>query len=353
MLLLCVIGYLSLHAQVNVQATIDSLDIMVGQQTKIHLRVEADANQKVVFPVFRDTLVTGVEIVEVSKLETNPIKGSNRIAVTQELLVTSFDSALYYIPPFDVTVDNRHFKSKSLALKVNTIPIPMDSVDVNQFFGPQDVHAIGYNWEDLKYVVYSIILLLVCCGVGGDLLYRYRNNKPIVRIVKLPPKLAPHQLAIQQIEAIKNSKLAESGDPKLYYTQLTDILRTYLNERFHFNATEMTSSEIIEQLRDLEGKDSLREFKTLLETADLVKFAKYVTQLNENDRNLMHALTFVNETKLEQIEEESKEETRVEVISGRTKQQQMVLLAVVVAMGVAAVASLGWLIWELKIVFFD
>lgn len=340
-------------AQVNVLVNIDSLNLMVGEQTRIHLKVEANANQKVVLPVFSDTLVKGVIIVEQSKPETQKIEGSNRIAITQDYLVTAFDSALYYIPPFKVKVDNQLFQSKSLALKVNTIPIPMDSVNVNHFFGPRDVQHVDYTWAELKGLILGGILIIVMTLLSIILYRKYKDNKPIVRIVKVEPKLPPHLMAIKKIEEIKSSRLSESGNVKAYYTQLTDVLRSYLNERFHFNATEMTSSEILEKLNELDAQNALDEFKSLLQTADMVKFAKYITQLNENDKNLMNAIEFINKTKQEDNVIEQQPENKVEVVAGRTKKQQMVLLAVIIVTSVVGLVSLGWTLWIVKVLFFE
>lgn len=349
LIILCFISLGKAKAQVSVTATIDSLEIMVGEQTKIHLKVEANANQHIDLPIFKDTLVTGIEIVESTNPFTQKIDGSNRVVITQEFLVTSFDSALYYIPPFQVKVGNHIYSSKSLALKVNTIPIPMDSVDVNQFFGPQDIIRIGYGWNDIAPLVYSIVLMLILIGLATYLIYIYKNNNRTVREIKHTKKYSPHQLALKEIEALKVSKLAESGDVKLYYTRLTDVLRQYLKDRFYFNATEMTSAEIIAQLNELEKNNSLEEFRSLLETADLVKFAKYVTQLNENDRNLMNAIEFINETKTEMPEKE----TEVIVYNGRSPMQQKILLGVIILLILGAVAMLGIIIWILKTLFID
>lgn len=93
--------------------------------------------------------------------------------------------------------------------------------------------------------------------------------------------------------------MSVSEDQKAYYTLLTDVLRKYIKERFGFNAMEMTSSEIISRLRS-EGDDKMTsELRELFTTADLVKFAKYSTLINENDANLVNAIEFINTTKQE------------------------------------------------------
>lgn len=102
---------------------------------------------------------------------------------------------------------------------------------------------------------------------------------------------------MKKIEEIKANKAWQREEPKLYYTELTDVIRVYIKERFGFNAMEMTSSEIIERLLEEKDKESINDLKVLFETADLVKFAKFAPLMNENDMNLVSAVDFINQTK--------------------------------------------------------
>ena len=112
---------------------------------------------------------------------------------------------------------------------------------------------------------------------------------------------------MKEIEQIKADKMVSSENQKEYYTKLTDTLRRYIEERYKFSAMEMTSSEIIERLMQAGDQKSLDELRQLFMTADLVKFAKYSTLINENDMNLVNAIDFINQTKLEtQVVEEEK-----------------------------------------------
>ena len=95
--------------------------------------------------------------------------------------------------------------------------------------------------------------------------------------------------------------MVSAEDSKAYYTRLTDTLRKYIEERYGFNAMEMTSSEIIEKLTATQDEKALSELRHLFLTADLVKFAKYSTLINENDMNLVNAIAFIDQTKLENV----------------------------------------------------
>ena len=133
--------------------------------------------------------------------------------------------------------------------------------------------------------------------------------------------------------------MARANDPKKYYTELTEVIRMYIRERFGFNAMEMTSAEIIERLLQ-EDKESVKDLRTLFETADLVKFAKHAPLMNENDMNLVNAVDFINQTKVEEDPNAKKEPTEIKVEEKRSKQGRIVLLASIAVTGLAAVVAL-------------
>ena len=216
--------------QVTVEATIDSLQLLIGEQAKIKLQVSMDANQKLRLPLLRDTLVRGVEILDVAKPDTQLLNDNKRWLVSQEYTVTSFDSALYYLPPFEVLVNDKAYRSKALALKVYSIPV--DTLHPDQFFGLKSIQEVPLTWEDLAPMVYSILLLIALGVVTAFFIIRYRDNKPIIKIIKVEPKLSPHLAAMKKIETIKADKVAKREDPKAYYTELTDVIRIYIKERF-------------------------------------------------------------------------------------------------------------------------
>ena len=151
------------------------------------------------------------------------------------------------------------------------------------------------------------------------------------------------QLSItQQIEQIKEEKIWQSEDSKEYYTQLTDTLRQYIKERYGFNALEMTSYEIIQKLQEVNDEDAVSELRELFQTADLVKFAKYSTLINENDRNLVSAIEYINQTKLEEPEQKPLPEVVV-VEEKRSKIAKMILIGSVVVAGMVLLSVIFYI----------
>jgi hypothetical protein len=302
---------------VTVDAKIDSLQILIGEQAKVQLQVAMDVKQKAVFPVFTDTLVRGVEIVETAKPDTQYLNDRQRMLITQEYTVTSFDSAL--------------------ALKVYSMPV--DTLHPDQFFGQKTVMKAPFAWEDWYGLISCSFLALPLLGLLIYLIVRIRDNKPIIRKIKVEPKLPPHQLAMKEIERIKTEKIWQKGQPKEYYTELTDALRTYIKNRFGFNALEMTSSEIIDKLLEFNDKEAISDLKYLFQTADLVKFAKHDPQMNENDANLINAIDFINETKQPEEENLKPQPTEITIIEKRSLRTKILLICGIVFLSAALIGT--------------
>ncbi len=335
----------ALAQSVTVDATIDSLQILIGEQAKIKLQVSLDANKRAIFPVYTDTLIRGVEIIDVAKPDTQLLNDGRRSLITQEYTVTSFDSALYYLPPMKVIVDNKPYLSKALALKVYSMPV--DTLHPDQFFGPKTVMQAPFAWEDWYVAIACVLLFVPLLLLLIYLVKRIRDNKPIIRKVKVEPKLPPHQLAIQEIERIKNEKVWQKGLSKEYYTELTDTLRTYIKDRFGFNALGMRSSEIIDKLLEMKDKEAIKDLRELFQTADLVKFAKHNPMMNENDANLINAIDFINETKVKEDENAKPQPTEITIIEKRSLRTKILLGAGIVLLAAALIGSLIYIGLEL------
>ncbi len=335
----------NIQAQVTVDVRIDSLELWVGEQTRITLEVSADSKSMLEFPVLTsgDTLISGVEVVDVLQPDTQFLNEGNRCLISQAYMVTSFDSAFYYLPPFKVKVDNEEYHSKSLALRV--LSLPVDTVHVDQFYGPKALMDVPFSWDDWS-PVFGFSLLLLLWGILLSYLYiRFRDNKPVIKTFRSVPKILPHAEAMQEIDLIKAEKAWAKEDSKEYYTRLTSILRTYIEKRYGFNAMEMTSTEIIEHLLKEQTQESLSELRSLFQTADLVKFAKYNTLINENDANLMNAIEFINQTKVEVDPTIKPEQDEIVLEKKRSRRVIRSMCITLIALTMIGVALLGWIIW--------
>jgi len=344
------VGVSTLHAQVTVDAKIDSTRIFIGQQVGITVEVSADAGKRVEFAHYDSLqqMIPGVEVLNTMGPDTQLLNDGKRMVLTQRYTVTSFDSALYYIPPMTVKVDGKDYQSKSnLALKVLTVNV--DTMKVDSIYGFKPEMKPPFSWDDWKPVIWMVIGLLLLTALLVYVVIRLITNKPIIHRIKLRQRLAPHKVAMQKIAQIKEDNLVQSEDSKEYYTQLTDTLRQYISERFKFSAMEMTSSEIIEHLQAENDEEALRELRELFQTADLVKFAKYTTLINENDRNLVTAVEYINQTKIE--EEIKPQPTEIVVEEKRSKIAKAILIASVAVAAIAIIVVTCFLIYRLYYLF--
>ena len=349
-LLLCILPlkgvWGSVWAQVQVDVKLDSLQMFIGQQMDLTLSVTLDAKQKLVMPNIKkgQELIPDIEVVELGKPDTAVLNDGKRLTVSQAYTITAWDSAFYYLPPMMVKVDGKGYESKSLALKVYTIDV--DTLHLDNFFPPNGIMELPFMWEEWRMVMFGSLLFLLMLACIGVLYYHVKHGKPIVRFIRRKKKLPPHQVAMDEIERIKNERKWAEEDSKEYYTLLTDTLRNYIRDRYGFNAMEMTSSEIIEKLISENNEEALDELREIFRTADLVKFAKWSTLINENDANLVAAVEYVNQTKIE-VDPNAKPEPEVikETDQKRLTQVKIMRVAMIV-LGILSVALLAWIIWR-------
>ena len=346
---LCIIltaSALAASAQVSVEAVIDSIQIFVGQQAHVTLTATAKENAKVEFPQFKpmEYITPGVEVLDRQELDQKA-QDNGFVSRSMVYTMTSFDDTLYYIPPMTVKIDGKPYKSKSLALKVLTIEV--DTLHAEKFFGPKDVQDSPFQWSDWSLPFWLSVLMLVLLAIAYYLYLRLRDNKPIISHIRIVKRLLPHQKAMKEIEQIKADKMVSSENSKEYYTKLTDTLRKYIEERYGFNAMEMTSSEIIEKLMASQDQNALDELRQLFTTADLVKFAKYSTLINENDANLVNAIDFINQTKLENVPVEETVKPQLSEEDQRQQKTRRVLKYVITAIAVLSLVIFGYVVYTL------
>lgn len=331
-------------AQVLVEQKIDSIGILIGQQAHLSVSVTARKGAHVQFPDFvklPKSLVPGVEVLSWCGDTADVDDGQQKI--TRIFTITSFDEALYSIPPMKVKVDGREYAGGKLALKVITMDV--DTLHPNQFFPPKDVQDNPFSWSEWKGVfgvsLFAVLLLLLMVY----LLIRLKENKPIVTRIRIVKRVLPHQKALSAIDKIKAEHMQTSENQKAYYTRLTDTLRQYIEERFGFSAMEMTSSEIIEHLQSAGDSQMIGELRELFQTADLVKFAKYSTLLGENDLNLVNAVNFIDQTKLENQPTEERIVPKLSDSDKKTRKNRLTIKSLLLLLLAVVLSLLGYIVY--------
>ncbi len=336
---------LSITAQVFVESKIDSIEMLIGEQTDLTLSVTARKGAKVKMPTYGPSqyITPGVEVLSHSEADTSQLD-NGFVKITKKYTLTSFDEKLYYLPPMTVTVDGKNYKSKNLALKVLTVPV--DTLHPEKFYPPKGVQDNPFMWSEFEPAFWLSVIFVLICVLTYYLWTRLKENKPVIARVHIIKKVPPHQKALNAIDNIKAEKMSVSEDQKTYYTRLTDVLRTYIKERFGFNAMEMTSSEIIARLQQENDRRMIDELKELFMTADLVKFAKYSTLINENDANLVSAIEFINNTKIENQPTVERVEPKLTDTDKRNMRSRKALKVSVIALAVAGLVLLAFVIYQ-------
>ncbi|MBP5338129.1 MAG: hypothetical protein J6Z14_02330 [Prevotella sp.] len=330
-------------AQVKVESSLSAVEMLVGQQVQVTVTATTGENAVVEFP--KETMLpAGIEFLGAVEMPTEKVDGG-QVNHSRGYVFTSFDDTLYYIPPFTIKVDGKNYQTNKLALKVLTVDV--DTTDFEKYYGPKTVQDNPFSWELDQWAVpfWLSVLMLVLMAVAWYLWLRLRDNKPVIARPRFVRRLLPHQKAMRAIEEIKAEKMQTAEDPKEYYTRLTDTLRKYIEERYGFYAMEMTSSEIIEKLTQADP-ESLDELRSLFQTADLVKFAKYSTLLGENDANLVSAIDFINRTKVELPPSEQVVKTELTEEEKQTKKSRTTLKTAIAVLCIAAAVLFGYIIYS-------
>lgn len=295
LLVVCLLaGFTAGAQQTLIDVKVDTADILVGEQTTLHVTVTTDPNRRIIIPLPSDTLMTGVEVISVSDADSTVADG--RLVIRRDILVTSFDSSLYLLPPF-IAIDGADtIASNQVALKVSTVPVDVDNpekfYDIKDVWKPPFVLADYYPW------IFGILTALFIICVIGYLVQRYRRHRSEVSVKPAEPELPPYETAIRELDSIKDQKLWQQGLNKEYYTQVTDTLRRYISRRYGVNAMEKTSEEILAIIeRETDERSVYDTLRQVLRLSDYVKFAKLHPLPDENDESMRNAYLFVNQTK--------------------------------------------------------
>jgi hypothetical protein len=282
---------------ITVDAKLDTNLIMIGDQIKFHLSVEQDRSFTIDFPLFADTIATEVEIIDRSNVDTTYLS-DKIIRLSQEFTVTSFDSGYHVIRPIPFPFRGNGIsdtiESQPQLLMVYTFEI--DSVQGIADIKPPIDTPFTFR-EAVPYIGYGLGIVAILVLVIW--LIRYFSRKEIQTTKREIPKDPPHVIALRDLDKLAEKKLWQQSKFKEYHSELTEIIRIYIEYRFSIMAMEQTSDEIIQQFErnGLLTQEQFEHLKQMLSIADFVKFAKMHPLPDENEQSLKHAYDFVLKTK--------------------------------------------------------
>ena len=317
-LLLIVASFRLTFAQdIKVEASIDSSEFLVGDQVELELKVTQPINEFVGIPVFNDELTKQIEILNQSENDTTLLESGHYI-IKKQILITAFDSGYYAVPPIPFLYYSDTLKTEPVLFKVNAIAVDTSQAikDIKMPYGAPLSFAEVLPWAGGGLGLIAIILVILY------IIRKIRRKEPILGRVK--PKEPAHIIAYRDLTKLKDNKLWQKDLIKDYYTDLTDILRVYLWNRFAIKTLERTSEEILESLNesDFNDEESFNELKEIFGIADLVKFAKYKPIVDDHEKCMNYAYNIVDRTKLIVEEKEDNEgENEIEKTSAKEEKQ--------------------------------
>lgn len=283
-----------------VKAEIDTTNIRIGEQFEFKITIQDTAN--VIIPKL-DKLI-GVEIVEDKKIDT--IKNQ----LIKRYILTSFDSGAYYIPQQQIFIKQRLHLTDSLLINVATVAI--DTIK-QKMFPIKTIQNEPYQFDDFKPYLWYVIIALVIIGL---ILYFVLRKKKEAEEEIIIPALPPYEEAIQKLHELDEKLLWQNNHIKEYYSELTGIVRGYIERELKVPALESTTDELIETLTDFNDaeaitttRETIKKLKGLLQEADLVKFAKSKPLSEQIEFNRKEAEEVVTELKPEELEAPEIKET--------------------------------------------
>lgn len=268
----------TLLAQINVK--IDTTNMLIGDQIEFSIQAVVLDDQSL--PFFNDT-IGPLEII--SKSTVDSLKMDKGWQLSQSYILTAWDSGFYHIP----SISLGNYSSDSIGIYVNTISLE-ENAELKDIKKP--IHT-PLSFEELSpYLLALLIIALI-----AYLVWRYFKNreKTVVKAVKVEEKIPPYQIALDNLETLNAKKLWQTGNVKEYYSDLSEIIRTYIEDGLGTPAMEIPTKEIIHQIQQ-KGIDTSK-LNEILTRADLAKFAKAKPLEIENTESLKISLDFIHLTK--------------------------------------------------------
>ncbi|MCB9285283.1 MAG: hypothetical protein H6563_14520 [Lewinellaceae bacterium] len=281
-------------AQVDARATIDSAQVLIGGKRTIRLQVDYAPGIRLLDPVIAPLDTAGsIELLHTSEWDTTRISDKS-ISVEKEILITAWDSGYFSLKPISVPyrIQDRTDTAYTNALPLEVDLMPQDSAMLMPL---KPIIEEPFRTEDL--IPYLLGLLATVIILAGIWWWWRRKKRPVEKVAPPPVVIPAHTVALDKFEALKQAQLWQKGQIVQYHTQLTFILREYLENRYGILALESTTREIAGQLKNIVPEDLRQETTRLLNTSDMVKFAKATPPVEVHDQLLTQAVKFIQSTK--------------------------------------------------------
>lgn len=196
--------------------------------------------------------------------------------------LTSFEPGTHYV---------RLSEDDSLMLTVLDVDVDTTTAEIRDI---APIEKVPYTfWEIFRWILLGLGILALAFG-GWWFWKKWKSGKVSEWLSNEPVDTrTPEERALDNLESLRQKQLWQSGRVKEYHTELTDTVRTFIEEATGIRATDMTSDETIEEMENGKWTVNISLLRDIFTTADLVKFAKSEPLPHEHDRSMIEATEFV------------------------------------------------------------
>lgn len=330
-MLSCAFLLFTITSNAQVLSSIDSTSIKIGEQITYRIQVETDTTNLVVFP--EGQTFSPLEMIESYAVDT--LKKNDKFSLIKKYGLTQFDSGAYTIPRQKIVIGDKTFLTDSLKVEVNNVVVDTTKQGLYGIKPIIEVKKRGGNWW--KYLLATLLIIGIVAVILWWFIWRKKPLTEEEQIALLPP----YDRAKLALKNLDESHYLEHEELKSYYSELTLIIRKYLDEKVYDHSLESTTDELISRLRLLKegnqidlSKETIKNIESILKRADLVKFAKSAPDiaLAELDRNTVDAeIDHVREVLPEPTEEEKLLDEEYRAALERKKQRKKIIITVAIS----------------------
>jgi hypothetical protein len=279
---------------INVTASTDTSDYLVGDYINFSIRVQHDEGIRVTPPSLTDKLGQ-IEVIKVLPVSFEDDKNVQQF----NYIISGYDSARIVIPPIPITYYNPG-SSEPQSVETNEVIVFIHTLEVNSAEAIKDVKEpirIALDWVFWLLIIFIILLVAL---IAYFLYNKYKKPEEEERIIRRSLPIPVYIQALQQLDKLKEKKLWQQGKIKEYHTELTGIIRKYFEDRYNFHSLEMTTAQQMIVLNRVMDNQKLIDITgSFLANADMVKFAKFVPLPSVNEEMMQQAYDIIEKTKKE------------------------------------------------------
>lgn len=284
------------NAQQPIRVSMSPDSIRVGELSTVVWTFDVPAGAQVIsMPQIPDSLPSGIEVIEKQQLLTEKVNGAQRMS--QKLLISAYDSGIFVFPALQALsvsgTDTTFWQSDSLFLYATTVPVDTTAAvkDVKDIYDVQEESSYAWLWFVGGGVLLAAIAFLVFWYIR-----KRRKKEPIPEEAIVWEN--PFERALESLRKMQDNRSWITSLPGDFYKEVTDILRKYLVYGHQIPAAEMVSSEMLNAVSRTTTTESAKaKLQSVLQVADMAKFARFKPQPGVYEKSLEDAIAFVEETR--------------------------------------------------------